>query len=88
MKLVQECYAEMSFPLMITVFVATLTVIMRENGIAAQHFLTNFMVIKRFGLVFNHLFSRLFGEKLGCPWLMLTPKTIMLSALRSLSSPV
>ena len=38
MQLVQKCCAAMPFLLMTTVCVATLTVIMRGNGIAAQHF--------------------------------------------------
>ena len=38
MTLLQKCCAAMPFPLMTTVSVATQTLIMRGNGIAAQHF--------------------------------------------------
>ena len=66
MQLVQKCCAAMPFPLMITVSVATQTVIMRGNGIAAQHFWTNCLMLSSSNLVwFLMTYS---GEKLGCPW--------------------
>ena len=48
MKLVQKCCVAMPFPFMITV---TLTLIMRGNGIAAQHFWTSVMIFSSSNLV-------------------------------------